>query len=95
MAEEMKQYPSGYLFGAGLALGMVSGLIFSVIMHNPDLFILGIPAGLLIGAVLEMKYKRDGRIRPLTQEETKRRNILIIALLVLFLAGIGMFLLFP
>jgi uncharacterized membrane protein YidH (DUF202 family) len=95
MEGDRKQYPEGFFVSFGLALGMVAGLLFSVILHNPDFFVIGLPVGLALGAAVELKYRKEGRIRPLTPEETKRRTIMVIAAVALVIAGIIVFLVFP
>ena len=55
---------------------------------------MGMPFGLAVGLALEAKYKKEGKIRPLTQEELKAGKIRVIAGIVLLLLGIFVFWLF-
>jgi len=45
---------------------------------------LGVSIGLSIGSAIETKYKKEGKIRPLTKdEEKKRKKLVTIGVLVL------------
>ena len=93
MGDDNRTYPEGYFLAIGLALGMPFGLIFVITLDNPGFIGMGIPFGLAIGLALEAKYKKEGKIRPLTQEEFKTRKLLLIAGIAAGLALLVIFLL--
>jgi hypothetical protein len=92
MDDTKKTYPEGYFLAIGLALGIPFGLIFATALDNPGFIGTGLPFGLAIGLALEAHYKKEGRIRPLTQEERKTREIWLIVGSVLGLIVLGIFL---
>jgi len=87
-------YPEGHFLAIGLALGIPFGIVFATILDNPGFIAMGMPFGLAVGLALEAKYKKEGKIRPLTQEELKAGKIRVIAGIVLLLLGIFVFWLF-
>ena len=88
MDDDSKKYPEGHFLAIGLALGIPFGLVFATTLDNPGFIAIGLPFGLAIGLALEAKYKKEGKIRPLTQEELKARKIWVIAGIVLLFLGI-------
>jgi hypothetical protein len=53
---------------------------------------LGVAFGLSIGQAVENKYKKENRIRPLTEKEKKRRNVAVMAGLAILALGVILFL---
>jgi hypothetical protein len=100
MEENTKIYPEGHFvrmwMGIGIAVFSAFGIPLSIATENPGFIgigpALGVSIGLAIGSSIEAKYKREGRIRPLTEEEKKRKKIAIIigvvSLVVLSLLGL-------
>lgn len=84
-------YSEGHFVGAWLAISMVvwSGIamVMGIASGNPGLFVIGLPMGLAfgltVGTSVEAKYKRAGKIRPLTKEEKKKNRLMGITLLVI------------
>ena len=105
MKEENKKYPEGQIVGKWMALGIAifSGIGVPIsIITKTYAFIgigpaIGVGFGLSIGQGIENRYKKEGRIRPLTGSEKKQRKIatyigsafliigIIVFLLILFL----------
>jgi len=48
---------------------------------------LGVSVGLSIGQGVENKYKKEGKIRPLTKEEENRRKMLVAVGVVILTIG--------
>jgi hypothetical protein len=104
MDENNKKYPEGHFVGIWMAIGVAVcaalGVPLMIVTKNPGMIAigpgLGVSFGLAIGSAIEAKHKKEGRIRPLTEEEKKRRKIGIIVslviLVVLFLLGLLTFL---
>ena len=105
MEENDKQYPEGHFVGMWMGIGIAIftgvGVPIAFATGNPGLFgigpALGVSIGLSIGSGIEAKYKKEGKIRPLTEEEKKGKKIAItvgvISLVVLALVGLLFFLL--
>jgi hypothetical protein len=53
---------------------------------------IGLAFGFAIGQSVEEKYKKEGKIRPLTDREKKRRSILIVSLIVIAVSGLAILL---
>jgi hypothetical protein len=103
MDSNKKQYPKGHFVGLWMGIGaaIFSGIVipFSIITDNPGFMglgpALGVAAGLAIGAGIEQKHEREGRIRPLTQKEIQTRKRLVwVGVLLLVVAVILAFGLF-
>ena len=96
-----KKYPEGYFVGMWMGIGIAIfagiGIPLSIVTHNYGLIgigpALGVAFGLSIGQAIENKYKKGNKIRPLTEEEKKRKKIAVIAGLAIFTLGIIVFLL--
>lgn len=97
--ENGKKYPKGHFVGMwtgiGIAIFAGLGITFSVITENFGLIGIG-PAigtafGLSIGQSIENKYNKEGRIRPLTETEKRKRKIAIIFGIVLLSLGLIVF----
>jgi hypothetical protein len=105
MEENNKKYPEGHFVGMWMAIGVavISGVGIPLSIATGNIgFIgvgpgIGIALGLSIGSAIEAKYKKEGKIRPLTEEEKKRKKtgitIGVISLIVLSLIGLLFFLL--
>jgi hypothetical protein len=96
-----KKYPEGHFVGMWMGIGIAIftgiGIPLSIVTHNYGLIgigpALGIAFGLSIGQAIENKYKKEKKIRPLTEEEKKRKKIAVIAGLATFTLGVIVFLL--
>jgi cadmium resistance protein CadD (predicted permease) len=95
MEENNKKYPEGHFIGIWMAIGIAIftafGIPFSITTENPGMIgiwpALGVAIGLSIGQAIENKYKKKGKIRPLTEEEKKRKKIGVTAGLMILLIG--------
>jgi len=94
-AEHNEKYSEGHFLGlwmgVGIAIFSVIGIPLSILTGNYA-FIgvgpgLGVAVGLSIGQGVENKYKKEGRIRPLTAGERKRRKKAVLAGWVLLALG--------
>lgn len=102
MQEKNKKYPEGYFVERWMAIGMAIfsglGVPISIATDNPGLIGIGpgvgIAIGVAIGQSVEAKYKKEGKIRPLNEEEKikKKKNakmgIVILLLGILAFASI-------
>lgn len=81
----------------GIVIFSGFGIPLSIVSGNPGLIgigpALGVAFGLAIGSFIESKYKKEGKIRPLTEDKKKQRKMLLIAGIALFLLGLAIFLL--
>jgi hypothetical protein len=101
MEENNKKYPEGHFVGMWMAIGIAIfsglGIPLAIITDNPGMMgigpALGVSIGLAIGSGIEAKYKKEGKIRPLTEEEKKRKKIAVTAGVVILLLGALFFLL--
>jgi hypothetical protein len=100
--KEDKKYPKGYFVslwsGLGVAIFAGIGVPLSLVLDN-FAFIgigpaIGIAVGAGIGQSIESKYEKEGKIRPLSEEEIKKRKILVRSMVGLILLGIIVLLLF-
>jgi hypothetical protein len=106
MEENNKQYPGGHFVGLWMGIGVAIFLgleiLFSIIIENPEIngFIgiwpaLGVAFGLAIGSAIEAKNKKEGKIRPLTENEMKRKKIAVtVGLIILLIGALVMLLVF-
>ena len=104
MEENNKKYPEGHFVGMWIGIGIAIftgvGVPIPFATGNPGLFgigpALGVSIGLAIGSGIEAKYRKEGKIRSLTEEEKKRKRlgitIGIITLVALSLVGLLLFL---
>ena len=101
MVEEEK-LPEGHFINQwtaiGIALGAGLGVPIGLVIGNPGLFGIGLPVGLAVGVAvgtsLENKAKKQGRIRPLTPEEERRKRTgvhIMVGLLVMGLLTAALF----
>lgn len=97
--KKTEKYPEGHFIGMWMAIGMLIfsgiGIPLSIATGNPGLIgigpALGVAFGLSIGAGIEEKMKREGKIRPLTKEEKKRKKIGLVIGVIALLLGIVAF----
>ncbi len=96
MVEKDKKYPEGHFLGLWMGIGTAIfsgfGIPLSIATGN-DGFIgigpaLGVSFGLAIGQSIENKYKKEGKIRPLSKEEEKRKKAGVFAGLFILLLGV-------
>lgn len=97
MDEEQKKYPEGHFVGMWMGIGMVIfaglGIPLSIITDNHGLIgigpALGVGFGLAIGQAIENKYKKEGRIIPKSENDSKKMHpYLIFGLVILIMAGV-------
>ena len=73
--------------GIGIAVFSGLGIPLSIITENYAFIgigpALGVSFGLAIGSSIEAKYKKEGKIRPLSEKEKKRQKIGITAGIVI------------
>ena len=101
MEKNNKKYPEGHFIamwmGIGIAIFSGFGILISIATNNLGLIgigpALGVAFGLSIGQLIETKYKKEGKIRPLTEDEKRRKKIAVMAALALLILGIIIFLL--
>lgn len=82
MIDKNKKYPEGHFLGVGMAIGIAIfsgvGVTLSTATDNPGLIgmgpAIGVALGLAYGKSMEDKYRKEGLIRPLTEEEKKSRK---------------------
>ena len=87
MSKNEKKYPKGYWMGVGLSIGVAIGVALGPLFGNIGLGIaIGVAIGSGIGAALEQRYKDN--IRPLTEQENKRRRWAVILGLLITLASV-------
>jgi len=102
MENDNEQYPEGHFIGiwigVGIAVGAGIGVPFGIAIGNPAFFGIGLPIGLsigvAIGTAIESRHKKQGEIRPLTEDEQKRKKQNVMAGLSLLIVGILTFLVF-
>lgn len=62
----------------GIAIFSGLGIPLSIILKNPGLIgigpAIGVAFGLAIGSSIESKYKKEGKIRPLTEDEKRKEK---------------------
>jgi len=85
------KYSEGHFIALGLMFGACVGLPFGSLVGNIAFgSSIGLAAGLLLGALVEDKFKRDGRVRVLSKKERVEeggflRMILIAVLSILII----------
>jgi hypothetical protein len=105
MAVKNRKYAEGHFVGMWMAICIVIfsgiGVPLFIALENPGLIgigpAIGVALGLSIGSGIESRYKKEGKIRPLTGEEKKKREMLVAAgvaiLAILSVMGLVVFLL--
>jgi len=100
--EENKQYPEGHFVGMWIGIGMAIfsalGIPLSIALNSPG-FIgigpgIGVAFGVAIGSSIEAKHKKEGKIRPLNEQEKKNRKTLVIVGVAILLLGAAALLFF-
>jgi len=95
--ENGSKYPKGHFvimwMGIGGAIFAGLGTTLSALTENFGLIgigpAIGIAFGLSIGQSIENKYNKEGRIRPLTEaEKRKRKNVILLGVALLSLGVI-------
>ena len=101
MDDKGKKYPEGHFLGMwmGICIAIFSifGIPLSIVTENPGFIgigpALGVAVGIAIGQSIENKYKKEGRIRPLTESEQKRKKNAVFAGIILLTLGLLVFIL--
>lgn len=96
MENKNETYPEGHFLGLwmGIGIAMFSGFVIplSIALDNPGFIgagpALGAAFGLALGQAVENKYKEEGRIRPLTDSEKKRKKIAVAAGVAILTVGV-------
>jgi len=99
MKDEQEQYPEGHFLGMWMGIGIALfsglGIPISIITNNYGFIgmgpAIGVAVGLAIGQGIENKYKQEGRIRPLTEAERKRKKLAVYAAIMLLILGVLVF----
>lgn len=102
MGHTIHKYPKGHFLelwtGIGIAVFSGIGIPLALITDNLALIgigpAIGVAVGISIGESLEQKYLKEGKIRPMTEEEKEKGKILGLSALALLLLGILVFYLF-
>jgi hypothetical protein len=102
MEKKNEKYPEGHFVGmwmaTGVAIGAGMGIALGLAIGNLGLLGIGLPIGLAlglaIGSSIEAKYKKEGKLRPLTIEEKKNRKLSVMIGVALLVIGILTFLFF-
>ena len=95
MKEKNKKYPEGHFIGMWMGIGIAIfsglGIPLSIISETSGLIgvgpALGVAFGLAIGSAIESKYNKEGRIRPLTEDERKKKKIGVLLGIMLLAIG--------
>jgi hypothetical protein len=101
MDDKIIKYPEGHFLGMwiGICMAIFSGfgIPLSIITENPGFIgigpALGVAVGIAIGQSIENKYKEEGRIRPLTESEQKRKKNAIYVGIITLTFGLLVFIL--
>jgi len=101
MEKNNEKYPEGHFLGMWMGIGIAIfsgiGVPLSIALRTPGLLgigpAIGIAFGLSVGQSIESKYKKEGKIRPLTEDEKKKRRKLVIAGICVLILGLLVFLL--
>lgn len=95
-----EKYPEGHFIGMwmGIGIAVFSGLGVPLAMITGNHGLMGIGPGLgvafgvAVGQSMESKYKREGKIRPLTPAEKKKKKIAVLGGLAVLALGAAAFL---
>lgn len=99
MENRENTYPEGHFLGMWMGIGIVIfsliGIPLSIITDNVGFIgigpALGVAFGLAIGQSIENKYKQEGKIRPLTESEIKRKRMSVTIGIIILILGIVIF----
>ena len=99
MNNKDKKFPEGHFVGMwmGICIAIFSGfgIPLSIVTENPGFIgigpALGVAVGVAIGQSIENKYKQEGRIRPLSESEIKRKRNAVTAGIVTLASGVLIF----
>ena len=94
--EDDKKHPEGHYVGMWIGIGMAMfaglGVPLSIALESPGLIgigpAIGVGFGAVIGQAIEAKKKKEGKTRPLTDEECKSRKKLAIAGSAILVVGL-------
>ena len=97
---EKKKYPEGHFVGMWTAIGIAIfsgvGIPLSIVTKNIAFIgigpALGVAIGISIGQSVENKYKKQGKIRPLTKKERQGKEIAVYAGIGALILGVIAFL---
>lgn len=97
MNDTDKKYPEGYFVGLwmGVCIAIFSGcgIPLSIITQNYGFIgigpAMGVAMGVVIGQSIENKYKQKGLIRPLSEDENKRKKNAFTAGIIMLILGIA------
>ncbi|MDD2666484.1 MAG: hypothetical protein PHD13_05710 [Methanocellales archaeon] len=95
-----KTYPEGHFVGMWMGIGIAIftgiGVPLSFALENPGLIgigpALGVAFGLALGQSIEDKYRKEGKIRPLTKDEKHKKEMLVTAGIAVCMIGLALFL---
>ena len=101
MTDNDQKFPEGHFIGMWMGIGIALfagiGVPISVALGSPALIgvgpAIGVAFGLAIGQSVEAKKKKEGKIRPLTEEEKRIRRRLVIVGVSVVALGVLVFLL--
>jgi zinc transporter ZupT len=87
MSKNERRHSKGYWMSIGISLGVAMGAALGMTLDNLGAGIgIGVAIGAGIGAALEQKNKDN--IRPLTEQENRRRRWAVILGLLILLASV-------
>ena len=98
-----EKYPEGHFvsmwMGIGIAIFSGIGIPLSIITDNPGFIgigpAIGVAFGLSIGQGIENRYKLEGKIRPITDTEKKRKkSVVTLGIISIFIGIILVLILF-
>ncbi|OMP29973.1 hypothetical protein [Mangrovimonas sp. DI 80] len=102
METKEDKYPEGHFVGLWMGIFIAiftgAGIPLSIATSNTS-FIgiwpgLGVAVGLAVGQSIENKYKQEGKIRPLTATEQKRKRFAVMVGVALLTIGMALGVLF-
>ena len=99
MQKNNKIYPEGHFIGMWMvicgAIFTLIGLPLCIIFEMTGLIgigpAIGVAIGLSIGSAIEAKYKKEGKIRSLTEEEKRKRQYAVLAGIAILTLGVIVF----
>ncbi len=94
---QKEKYPEGHFISMYMAIFMPLGLIYGLIL-GPSFYGMGLGIGLVmgiaVGTAIEVKYKKEGKIRPLTKNEKRKRRVALFVGLALGILVVLLFFIF-